>query len=459
MMETFRNIWKIEELRKRLIFTFAMLFIYRLGAHITIPAIDLSALLEWFDAQKSTVLGFLDLFSGGAFKNASIFALGIMPYITASILLELLTVMVPYLDQLKKEGEQGRKKITQYTRYLTVVFSALQAFGIATLLESLQSPSGAHIVTNPGVGFKLLTVLTLVTGTLVIMWLGEQITERGIGNGISLIIYWGILVRLPQAVVSVLIDLKNGDKSLIVVLFVFAFMLAVTAFVVFFESGQRRIPIHYARRVSGLRGNTGQSSYLPLKVNVSGVIPIIFAQALVMFPMTLAKIFRSQALNKFLSYFGYGMPMYVILYIAAIIFFTFFYTAIIFNPVDTAENLKKYGGFIPGIRPGKATADYLDDILTKLTFWGGIYLSVVSIIPMILMSGIHVEATPFIGDFLDRIVPEFIKNGLGFNFYFGGTSLLIVVGVAMEFVSQVESHLLMRHYDGIMQKGRVRGRR
>jgi preprotein translocase subunit SecY len=457
--DLFRNIWKIEELRKRLLFTFFMLFVYRIGAHVTIPAINLTALLGWFDSQKSSVLGFLDMFSGGAFRNASIFALGIMPYITASILLELLTVMVPYLERLKKEGEQGRKKITQYTRYLTLVFAFLQAFGIGKLLESLQSPSGAHIVTNPGFGFQALTILTMVTGTVVIMWIGEQITERGIGNGISLIIFWGIIVGLPKAIVSLIIDLNNGDMSLLVLIALLALMLAVTAAVVFFESGQRRVPTHYARRVQGMQGGAGQSSYLPLKVNVSGVIPIIFAQALVMFPQTLAQMFQSAKVNKILSYFGYGMPMYILIYIVAIVFFTFFYTSIIFNPVDTADNLKKYGAFVPGVRPGKATAEYLDVILTRLTFWGGIYLCVVSIIPMILMSGIHLEATPFIGKYLEKIIPEFITNGMGLQFYFGGTSLLIVVGVAMEFVSQVESHLLMRHYDGIMKKGRVRGRR
>jgi len=457
--EALRNIWKIEELRKRLLFTFFMIFVYRVGAHITIPAIDLSALLEWFDTQKSSVLGFLDLFSGGAFSNASIFALGIMPYITASILLELLTVMVPVLERLKKEGEQGRKKITQYTRYLTVVFSALQAFGISKLLESLQSPSGAHIVTNPGIGFQALTILTMCTGTLIIMWLGEQITERGIGNGISLIIYAGIIVGLPNAIVSLVMDLRNGDLSLIILLVVLAVMLAITAAVVFFESGQRRIPTQYARRAQGFQGAQGSSSYMPIKVNVSGVIPIIFAQALVMFPQTLGQLFQSATVNKFLAIFGYGMPMYVVLYIASIMFFCYFYTSIIFNPVDTAENLKKYGAFIPGVRPGKATAEHLDTILTRLTFWGGIYLSVVSLVPMILMSGIHLEATPFIGKYLEKIIPEFITTGMGFNFYFGGTSLLIVVGVAMEFVNQIESHLLMRHYDGIMKKGRVRGRR
>lgn len=459
MKDILRNIWKIEELRKRLLFTFFMIFVYRIGAHITIPAIDLSALLEWFDSQKSSVLGFLDMFSGGAFRNASIFALGIMPYITASILLELLTVMVPYLERLKKEGEQGRKKITQYTRYLTVVFSALQAFGISKLLESLTSPSGSHIVTNPGLGFQLLTVLTMCTGTLIIMWIGEQITERGIGNGISLIIYAGIIVGLPGAIVSLLVDLKNGDLSLIVLIAVLAMMLAVTAAVVFFESGQRRLPTQYARRVQGFQGGAGSSSYMPIKVNVSGVIPIIFAQALVMFPQTLGQIVQVPWLTKVLSYLGYGMPMYVLLYIAAIVFFCFFYTSIIFNPVDTADNLKKYGAFIPGVRPGKATAEYLDTILTRLTFWGGIYLSVVSLLPMILMSGIHLEATPFVGKYLEKVVPDFVTTGLGLQFYFGGTSLLIVVGVAMEFVNQIESHLLMRHYDGIMKKGRVRGRR
>jgi len=458
-METLRNIWKVEELRKKLLFTFFMIFIYRIGAHITIPAIDLSALLGWFDAQKNAVLGFMDMFSGGALKNASIFAMGIMPYITASILLELMTVMVPYLEKLKKEGEQGRKKITQYTRYLTVVFCALQGYGVATLLESLQSPNGTPIVTDPGIAFRLLTMLTLVTGTLIIMWIGEQITERGIGNGISLIIYAGIIVGIPNAIVSLFLDVKNGNLNLIFLIILLIVMLAITGAVVFFEGGERRLPTQYARRVQGGVGGSGQSSYLPLKVNVSGVIPIIFAQALVMFPQTIGQMLpQYKFLTPVLTFFGYGMPGYVAAYIAAIIFFCFFYTSIIFNPVDTADNLKKYGAFVPGVRPGKATAEFIDTTLTRLTFWGGIYLSVVSIIPMVLMSGIHFEATPYIGKYLEWI-PDWITNGMGMQFYFGGTSLLIVVGVAIDFVNQVESHLLMRHYDGIMKKGRVRGRR
>lgn len=458
-MEAIRNIWKVEELRKKLLFTFFMIFIYRIGAHITIPAIDLSALLGWFDAQKNAVLGFMDMFSGGALKNASIFAMGIMPYITASILLELMTVMVPYLERLKKEGEQGRKKITQYTRYLTVVFCALQGYGVATLLESLQSPNGSPIVTDPGIPFRLLTMLTLVTGTLIIMWIGEQITERGIGNGISLIIYAGIIVGLPNAIVSLILDVKNGNLNLILLIILLAVMLLITAAVVFFEGGERRVPTQYARRVQGGVGGSGQSSYLPLKVNVSGVIPIIFAQALVMFPQTIGQMLpQNKILTPILTFFGYGMPGYVGFYVAAIIFFCFFYTSIIFNPVDTADNLKKYGAFVPGVRPGKATAEFLDTVLTRLTFWGGIYLSIVSLIPMILMSGIHFEATPFIGKYLEWL-PTWITNGMGMQFYFGGTSLLIVVGVAIDFVNQIESHLLMRHYDGIMKKGRVRGRR
>ena len=464
MIQTMKNIWSIPDLRKRILYTFGLLLVYRVGGHIPTPGIDNRALLDLFERQAGSILGFVDLFSGGNFARFTIFALGIMPYITASIVLQLLTVMWPYLEKLSKEGEAGRKKITQFTRYGTVVLSVIQSFGIALWLQSASAGSevGA-IVYSPGIGFQLMTVLTLTTGTAFIMWLGEQISERGIGNGISLIIYAGIVVGLPGAVVSTLQDLQTGQLNALSVLILIALMVAVVAGVVFVERAQRKIPIQYARRVVGRRVYGGASTYLPLRVNTAGVIPVIFASSMLAIPQTLAQVGWAQEaawLQGLLRQIGYSTPIYNLLYVALIVFFCFFYVSIIFNPMDQADNMKKYGGFIPGIRPGKRTAEYIDKILTRLTFGGAVYLAVISVLPVFLMSGIHFQTLPDpLGPWLDSVLPAFVTQGLNVKFFFGGTSLLIVVGVAMDTVQQIESQLIMRHYEGFMKGTRIRGRR
>jgi preprotein translocase subunit SecY len=459
MLDSIRNIFSIPDLRKRVFFTLILLAIYRIGGQIPNPGISASALAEFWQAQKGTILGFVDLFSGQYMSRMTIFALGIMPYISSSIILQLLTVVWPYLERLSKEGELGRKKITQYTRYGTILICLVQGGGIAYFLQSLKTATGQPVVPNPGIGFILLTVLTLTTGTVFVMWLGEQISERGIGNGISLIIFAGIVARFPAGLVSIFQGLKSGDWNPIKILLMGAMMIAVIAFIVFVERGQRRIPVSYAKRVVGRKVFGGQSTHLPLRVNTGGVIPIIFAASIITIPATIAAMIKAPAFQTFARWFNIGMPLYNLLYVAAIIFFTYFYISIIFNPNDVADNLRKYGGFIPGIRPGKNTSDYIDDILSRITLVGAIYLAMLAILPEFLTNGFKVQYIPLIGDFLERVLPKFVSQGLNVNFYFGGTSILIVVGVAMDTLQQIEAQLVMRHYDGFMRHGRIHGRR
>jgi preprotein translocase subunit SecY len=463
MIQAFKNIFAIPDLRYRVLFTFAMLGVYRIGRHIPTPGIDSQALVRFFENQQGSILGFVDLFSGGNFSRLTIFALGIMPYITASIILQLLTVVWPYLEKLSKEGEAGRKKITQYTRYGTVLLSVVQAYFISLWLQSTNASGIGQIVLNPGIGFQLMTAITLTTGTAFIMWLGEQISERGIGNGISLIIYAGIVVGLPNAVANTYVDVTTGQISPIVVLLLMAIMVAVVGAIVLVERAQRKIPIQYARRVVGRRVYGGASTYLPLRVNTAGVIPVIFASSVLSIPQTIGTIQALQDVTwvqNILRTLDYSAPLYNLSYFLLIIFFCFFYVSIIFNPMDQADNMKKYGGFIPGIRPGKKTAEYIDRILTRLTFGGAVYLGLISILPVFLISGLRVQTIPWgIGSALDKFLPAFVTNGLGVKFFFGGTSLLIVVGVAMDTVQQIESQLIMRHYEGFMKGTRIRGRR
>jgi len=459
MLDSIRNIFSIPELRKRVIFTLALLAVYRAGGQIPTPGISSSALAEFWQAQKGNILGFIDMFSGRYMSRMTIFALGIMPYISASIILQLLQVVWPYLERLSKEGELGRKKITQYTRYGTIGICVIQGWAIALLLQKLTSPGGAPIVPSPGLPFQLLTVLTLTTGTVFVMWLGEQISERGIGNGISLIIFAGIVARFPAGLQSVLSGLKSGSWDPIKIILIAVMMVAVIAFIVFVERGQRRIPVSYAKRVVGRKVYGGQSTHLPLRVNTGGVIPIIFAASIITIPGTIAQMIKVPVFQTVAKQFQIGMPLYNLLYVASIIFFTYFYVSIIFNPVDVADNLRKYGGFIPGIRPGKNTSDAIDTILSRITLVGAVYLAVLAVLPEFLMTGFKVSGLPFIGAFLDANLPKFITQGLQVDFYFGGTSILIVVGVAMDTLQQVEAQLVMRHYDGFMRRGRIKGRR
>ena len=437
MIGGFQNISKIPELKKRIFFTLCMLAVYRLGCHIPTPGVDGTALSAYFSSKQGTLFGLIDMFSGGALSTMSVMALGIMPYISASIILELLSVVVPYLEKLKKEGEQGRKKIVQYTRYGTVVLSAIQGFGIAIGLERMTSPGGAMIVPMGGWGFRLLAVITLTAGTAFLMWLGEQITERGIGNGISLIIFAGIVARFFPSVLQTFQLVRIDQISIFLLIIIVALMIAVVTFIVFVERGQRRIPVQYAKRVVGRKMYGGQSTHLPLKINTSGVIPPIFASSIIMFPATIASfidVSNIPWLEYIVGSLNRGGVIYNLIYVVFIIFFCFFYTAVHFNPVDVADNMKRYGGFIPGIRPGKNSAEYIDRVLTRITFSGAIYVSAVCVLPQI-----------FITKF-------------GVPFYFGGTSLLIVVGVAMDTASQIESHMLTRHYEGFLKKGLARVR-
>ncbi len=459
MNESLKNIFTVSDLRKRVLYTLGLLAVYRVGHHITIPGVDNQAVLQFAESLKNTMFGLYDMFSGGSLSRMTIFALGIMPYISASIILQLLTVVWPYLEKLSKEGELGRRKITQYTRYGTILLSVVQAVGIAIFLEKNTAPGGYHLVPHPGWGFRLMTVLTLTTGTSFVMWLGEQITERGIGNGMSLIIYAGIVVNFPRAVMQTFDQMRTGQIGLIRILFLLVMMVAVVAAIIFVERGQRRVTVQYAKRVVGRRMYGGSSTHIPLKVNTSGVIPVIFASSILAFPATIAQAFPGRWSELFTTQLGLGMPLYNLLYVAGIIFFTYFYTAIVFNPDDVAENMRKYGGFVPGIRPGKRTAEYIDTILARITLAGAVYLAVIALLPNFLMSGFKVAPIPFIGDWLDAALPKFITEGMNVTFYFGGTSLLIVVGVAMDTVQQVESQLIMRHYDGFMKKTRIRGRR
>jgi preprotein translocase subunit SecY len=457
-VEAVANVFRIPDLRKRLLFALALLAVYRIGGHIPTPGVDTTKLQDIFTRNAGSVFGMMDLFSGGQLRKLTIFALGIMPYITASIILQLLTVVVPTLEKLQKEGELGRRKITQWTRYLTVGLGIMQSMGIATVLQNTQG-----LVMNPGIGFTLMTILSLTAGTAFIMWLGEQITERGIGNGMSLIIFVGIVVGLPNAIREMVTKVQTGDWPLIQVAIIVIMMIAVVAFIVLVERGERRIPVQYAKRVIGRRMLGGQSTHLPLKVNAGGVIPVIFAQSLLTFPLTLLNVDfvkNSTVLSGMLGQMRGGEPMYYVLYTVLIIFFCFFYVSIIFNPNEAADNMRKYGGFIPGIRPGKNTADYMNKILTKITVVGGLYLSILSLIPMVMITGIKLQHLPLAGNFIDAHFPRWLLDGLGVNFYFGGTSLLIVVGVAMDTVNQIEAQLIMRHYEGFTPRaGRIRGRR
>jgi len=458
--EAVANVFRVPDLRKRVLFTLGLLAIYRLGAHIPTPGVDAMRFEQFVRQNAGSFLGFIDLFSGGTFRRLTIFALGIMPYITASIILQLLTVVVPTLEKLQKEGELGRRKITQWTRYLTVGLAFMQSFGIATMLQN----SEGNFVLNPGIPFILMTMLSLTTGTAFIMWLGEQISERGIGNGMSLIIFAGIVVGLPNAInemyrhVFVTHD-WNAFQSLVIVLM----MIAVVAFIILVERGERRIPVQYAKRVVGRRMMGGQSTHLPLKVNAGGVIPVIFASSLLSFPQMFLQwpaVRNNQYLSGLLGAIAGASPLYYVLFTALIIFFCFFYVSIIFNPNEAADNMRKYGGFIPGIRPGRNTAEYMNKILTRITVVGGLYLAILSLIPQIMISGIKLQRLPLVGRWIDEYFPRWLLDGLGVNFFFGGTSLLIVVGVAMDTVNQIEAQLIMRHYEGFTPRaGRIRGRR
>jgi preprotein translocase subunit SecY len=427
-----QNIFKVEELKSRILFTLALLTVYRIGCHIPTPGINGEALSKFLSQNAGAFMGFFDMFSGGALSRVTIFALGIMPYISASIIMQLLTVVIPSIGKLAKEGEAGRKKIVKYTRYGTVLISAIQSFGIAAGLEKMQN---GLFVQNPGIAFKLITMITLTSGTAFIMWLGEQITERGIGNGISLIIFAGIVARFPNAIISTIRLLQAGELNLFFVVFLVLMMVAVVAAIILLERGQRKIPVQYAKRVVGRKVYGGQSTHLPLKINTAGVIPPIFASSIIMFPATVAGFIEIPWVQAIAKQLSPGTVIYTMLYVGMIFFFAYFYTAIVFNPVDIADNLKKYGGFIPGIRPGQKTSEYLYRVLSRLTFVGAIYLATVCVIPEVLIGKFNVP------------------------FYFGGTSLLIAVGVALDTVSQIESHLVTRSYEGFLKKGRLRGRK
>jgi len=459
--EAIRNMFRIEDLRNRVLFTLALLAVYRIGAHIPTPGINVAELERIFNQAQGSALGLFDLFSGGNFRQLTIFALGIMPYITASIILQLMQVVFPYLERLQKEGELGRQKITQYTRYLTIALSIIQSLTIAGTLESQ-----ANLVYHPGLAFVLMTVLTLTTGSAFIMWLGEQISERGIGNGMSLIIFVGIVVGLPRAVSDLyekaFVTHQWGGFTPIYMILLLVLMVAVVAFIVYMEGGQRRIPVQYAKRVVGRRVMGGQSSYLPLRVNSGGVIPPIFASSLLAFPATIALALRGKYafVDTIQSYVKWGEPLYTVLYVALILIFSFFYIGIVFNPTELADNMRKNGGFIPGIRPGRTTSEHVSKILKRLTFIGGIYLAIVCLLPEWMIAGIHLDHLGWgMGAWFDRHFPVWFLKGLGVNFYFGGTSLLIVVGVAMDTVQQLEAQLVMRNYEGFARKGRLRGRR
>jgi preprotein translocase subunit SecY len=459
--EALANVFRIPDLRRRVLFTLGLLAVYRVGAYIPTPGIDTDKFEAFFMRNASGgFLGYFDLFSGGMLRRMTIFALGITPYITASIILQLLTVVIPTLDKLQKEGELGRRKITQWTRYLTVALAILQSFGIAFALQS----SEGNFVLNPGPTFILLTCLTFTAGSAFIMWLGEQITDRGIGNGMSLIIFVGIVVGLPTAITQIYQNtFVTHQWPVLQMVIILIIMVAVVAFIVLVERGERRIPVQYAKRVIGRKMMGGQSTHLPLKVNAGGVIPIIFASSLLALPQTFLQFpaFKNSPwLSSMLGSLGSAEPLYYLVYTLLIVFFCFFYISIIFNPNEAADNMRKYGGFSPGIRPGKNTAEYMDKILSKITVVGGLYLAILSIIPMVMISGIRLQRLPFVGNFIDAHFPRWLLDGLGVTFFFGGTSLLIVVGVAMDTVNQIEAQLIMRHYDGFTPRsGRVRGRR
>ena len=427
---SYQNMFRIPELKRRLLFTAMILIVYRLGGHITTPGIDLDAIRTFFESQQGTLVGLYDLFAGGNLSQATIFSLGIMPYISASIILQLLQAVIPYFEKLAKEGEEGRKKISQYTRMGTLGLALVQSFGISFALE------GMGVVQTPGVGFKLITMLTLTTGTMFVMWLGEQITEHGIGNGISMIIFIGIIARYPTDILNTFQALRTGSLNWFTAVFVLVFMFVAIAAIIAITQGQRRIPVQYAKKIVGRRVYGGANTHIPLRVNTAGVIPIIFAQSIIMFPGTLGAFFQNNAFMEALAnMFRPPHPVYVLVYSALIILFTYFYTAVILNPVDLADNMKKNSGFIPGVRPGKKTAEYIDRILTRVTLPGAFFLAAIAVLPDLLIKLLNVP------------------------FYFGGTGLLIVIGVGLDTLQQIESHLVMRHYDGFMTKGKLRARR
>ncbi|RMF58988.1 MAG: preprotein translocase subunit SecY [Calditrichaeota bacterium] len=442
MIQSFQSIFKIPELKQRIIFTLVILVVYRIGGHVPIPGVNSQALIAFFDeaAQGRGLLSLYDLFAGGAFRRATVFALGIMPYISASIIIQLLGAVVPYFQKLEKEGEEGRKKITQYTRYGTVLISAMQAYGVSVFLESIRTNAGLSVVPTPGLAFRMLTMVTLSAGTVLIMWLGEQITERGIGNGISLIIFIGIIARFPNAILDEYQQISGGNRAILTEVFLVGLMVVTIAAVVALTQGTRKIPVQYAKRVVGRKIYGGQSTHIPLRVNTAGVMPIIFAQSIMFVPQTVLTFFpNSEVMNSMARYFDFQSVVYWIVYGILIVFFTYFYTAIAFNPVDVADNMKKYGGFIPGVRPGKKTAEFIDNILTRITLPGSICLAVIAIFPY--------------------IITKFVNVSYNFASFYGGTSLLIIVGVALDTLQQLESHLLMRHYDGFMRGSKIRGRR
>ncbi len=461
MFEKLANVFRIPDLRKRILFTLAMLAVYRLGGHIPTPGINADKLAQFFEQNRGSFLGFVDLFSGGQLRRLTIFALGIMPYITASIILQLLTVVYEPLAKLQKEGELGRKKITQWTRYLTVILSALQSFGIAISLTK----GSQDFVLTPGPRFVMMTMLTLTTGSAFIMWLGEQITERGVGNGMSLLIFAGIVVGLPRGVADLYDKVKTnawGAFTPVAIAMLLGVMIVVVAFIVYVERSERRIPVQYAKRVVGRKVMGGQSTHLPLRVNAGGVMPVIFASSILTLPQTVGYGLKdNRYFGALIRNLGWGEPLYTLLYAVGIIFFAYFYVSIVFNPSEVADNMRKYGGFIPGIRPGKRTADYINEVLTHITLVGALYLIIISFIPEWMITGIHLNSLPWWlgGTFFDKL-PVWMTHGLGVNFYFGGTSLLIVVGVAMDTVTQIEAQLIMRHYDGFTPRsGRIKGRR
>ncbi len=435
MLEKFQNIFRIRELRQRILFTLGILVVYRIGGHVPAPGIDATLLQQFFANQAGTLFGMFDMFVGGAFQKATIFSLGIMPYISASIIIQLLTPIFPYFQRLSKEGEEGRRKITQYTRYGTVLISLLQAFGVSVWLQSLQPSPGQSVVIDPGFGFNLLCMITFTSGTIFIMWLGEQITERGIGNGISLIIFIGIIAAFPRAIIDEVVDVQAGTRNFFVEIFLIAIMIVTIAAIVLVTRAQRKIPVQHAKRIVGRKVMGGVTTHLPLSVNTAGVIPIIFAQSIMFAPATLLTLFpNSDMVQNFVSYLSPGAITYNIVYGVIIIFFAYFYTAIVVNPIDMADNMKKQGAFIPGIRPGQRTAEYIDKVLTRITLPGAIFFALIAILPYLLI------------------------QQFGVKYYFGGTGILIVVGVALDTLQQIESHLIMRHYDGFMKSGRIKGR-
>lgn len=441
MIKSLQNVFRIPDLKKRILFTLALLVVDRIGGHIPVPGINGKALFEYFERMGGGgIFSLYDMFAGGALLQATVFALGIMPYISASIILQLLGAVVPYFQKLQKEGEEGRKKITQYTRYGTVLISSLQAYGLAVFLESITPLGSQAIVPNPGFMFRIMTTLTMASGCVLIMWLGEQITERGIGNGISLIIFTGIVARFPNAIATEIDQVLGGNRGLLAEVLLFAIMIGTVAGVVALTQAMRKIPVQYAKRVIGRKVYGGQSTHIPLRVNTAGVMPIIFAQSILFIPSTIKTFFPgSDFVNAMVSYFEHTSVVYWIIYGAMIVFFTYFYTAIAFNPIDVADNMKKYGGFIPGVRPGKKTAEFIDNILTRITLPGSIFLAIVAIFPY--------------------FITKFSNVSFTFASFFGGTSLLIIVGVALDTLQQMESQLLMRHYDGFIKGGKIRGRR